>query len=130
MDLSKLDVRAAAEIARDMPLLHPGTGEPTGATLSVLGYDADAVLSASRQFDREAMAKGDDLGARAEARRIVLAQAALVGWSGFEWEGSEVAFDKAFADDLLSRPGFSWIVQQIHSFGGSRANLFPEPPNS
>lgn len=131
MDLSKLDVRAAAETARDMPLRHPGTGAPTGAVFEVLGYDADVVVNAGRAFDRASMTEKDmDPAERMRARRVALAQAALVGWREFQWEGEVRAFDRAFAADILSRPGFSWMVDQIHEFGGSRANLFPVPPSS
>jgi len=131
MDLSTLDVRAAAEAARDMPLRHPGTGEETGAVFHVLGFDAPTVVEAGREHDRAITKmpkdKRPDLMAQMETRKQVLAKAALVGWSGFVWEGEERAFDVEFAAELIDRPGFSWMVDQINAFGGDRANLFPQP---
>lgn len=126
MDLSKLDVRAAAEVARDMVLRHPGTGQAMDTVFEVLGYDHDSVVEAGRAFDRAAMKSGKMPDAL--DRKIALAKVALVGWRGMVWEGADKPFAHAFSADLLSRPGFSWMVDQIHAFGGNRANLFPEPP--
>ena len=132
MDISSLDVRAAAEAARDMPLRHPGTGEETGAIFKVLGFDAPAVVDAGREHDRAFAAmskdKRPDMMGQIEARKRVLARAALVDWNGFVWEGDEREFDAGLAAKIIDNPGFSWVVDQINAFGGDRSNLFTKPP--
>lgn len=134
MDFSSLDLAAAAGEAREMPVRHPGTGETTGAVLHVLGFDAPGVVAAGREFDRRMASlprnERPDLVGSMQKRQLALAKAAVVGWSGFVWDGAEKQFDEAFAHDLLSKPGFSWLVEQVNVFGGDRANLFQTPPKA
>jgi hypothetical protein len=131
-DLSGLDLEALSSEPMEMPLLHPGTLEPTGAVLLVLGYDSQRIVDAAREFDRAAMKNAAELtkepGILSKKRKLHLARAALVGWSGFIWEGAEKPYNKEFADHLMARTGFSWIEEQITAHGSIRRNLFPEAP--
>ena len=131
MEMTTLDVEARAKEARALTLKHPGTAEEIDTVLQVLGYDAPEVVAAGREFDRRDMQdRGDNLAERMLARKVVLATAAVIGWDGFSWKGEPRPYDAQFKEWLLSQPGFSWIVDQVHEFGGDRGSLFGEPPKA
>lgn len=122
MDLSNLDVIAAAKLGAPVELRHPGTGEALGVTLRVLGYESEEVESATRDFHREAMkAKQKVLPADLIAgRRRVQAKAALVAVEGGSGDTETVEDFRA----LIDKPGFVWVIEQIESVAGDRASFF------
>lgn len=129
MDLSELDVVAAADRGAELTLLHPGTGEPGDAVLHVLGYDSETVLAAGRSVERGALSaksKMDFVDLR-DRTRIAKAIAAVTSVTGLTFDGTKIAAPEALAE-YLRKPGYSWIVDQIEAFGADRANVFPKPP--
>lgn len=122
MDLGGLDLRAAASRGEEFELLHPGTGEPTGVHLRVVGYDCAEVEDAARAASRAMMrgSKKPDPVEAVRARRVAMASAAIKGVRG--GSGGTTTADEVRA--LLSDPGFVWIVEQIEAFAGDRASFF------
>lgn len=127
MDLAQLGVVSASEAGADMPLLNPFTGAATGATLRVLGYDAEEVVAAVRAADRDLQKQGKDIDiAKAmDARRLARVCAAVTGWDNFTWDGEEPEFSKARLTEIVAQPDYSWIADQVEEFGKSRANFTP-----
>lgn len=122
MDLAQLDLRSVEAEGAEMALLHPGTGEETGVTFRVIGYDTEQVETATREFRKGMMAakkkpaQEDVLSGLRRTR----AKAALVGVEG--GSGSTTTVDEFRA--LMDEPGFVWIVEQVEAFAGDRASFF------
>lgn len=122
MDLTALDLHVVEAEGADMALLHPGTGEETGVTFRVIGYDAEAVEAATREF-RKGMMNAKKRPAQEDVLsglRRTRAKAALVGVEG--GSGSTTTVDEFHA--LMDQPGFVWIVEQVEGFAGNRASFF------
>lgn len=130
MDLAQYDVVEAASKPRPLSLTLPN-GKPTDVVLHVLGYDAPPVVEAVRACDRSGIGqKGTadfDFLSFQEDRKRVRVKAALVGWENLGIGEDVTEFSGEAVDALLDRDGLSWIVDQVETFGGDRANLFPEP---
>lgn len=122
MDLGDLNLRAVTSQGATMDLLHPGTGEKTGVTFNVVGYDSEAVENAARDVRREFMGarvKADAMDV-ATRRRVAMACAALVGVEG--GSGSTKTLDDF--KRLMADPGYIWVIEQIEGFAGDRASFF------
>ncbi|WP_300440386.1 hypothetical protein [uncultured Mameliella sp.] len=122
MDLATLNLHEVEGEGVEMPLLHPGTGEETGVTFRVIGYDTEAVEAAGREARNALMngrAKTDQSEAMAKIR-AARARAALVDVKGGSGSTKTVEdFRK-----LMGNPGFVWIVEQVEAFAGNRASFF------
>lgn len=127
MDVSSLDVVAAAKRGAEMDLLHPGTGAKTGIKISVLGFDHPDVVEASRQAAKDLMGKAADLEVGLSARRVASAKAAVTAVSGMEMGDRPIKTPQDLAP-ILDDPGYTWMVDQIVSFAGDRASFFPKTP--
>ena len=127
MDLSKFDVRAAAEEGADLHLKHPATGEKlfaedgeTPFTVRVLGRDADAVQEAVRKSN-EQRTKGE-IDER-EAGRMIVA-AAIAGWhEEMTLDGKPLPYSPKNVMALISDPRTDWIAEQVTPFSLSRRNF-------
>ncbi|HBT01655.1 MAG TPA: hypothetical protein DEB47_17765 [Citreicella sp.] len=129
-DLNTLGVVTAAERGAEMILKHPATGADLDITFDVLGFDAEAVVQAGREFDRaEAKRTPEDRARDGESamsrRNVALAVAAVTGWRNVQRGDADVPFSKEAASEILSNPNFVWMIGQIVAFGGKRQNFFP-----
>jgi imidazolonepropionase-like amidohydrolase len=129
MDLSAFDgAKSAMESGLPMAVLHPATGKPTDAIISVACYDSERVLARAREIGnqkriaRQKNPKTADLVEADEDATRNLAIAAIVDWSGFEKDGKPLEFNAKNADWLLSE--FKFIQSQVEQFGGDRSNFF------
>lgn len=135
MDLSKLDLGAAAEQGATMTLRHPvtdedllddKTGEPI--TITVMGRDskqfrqtADRLHRARQQGSR----RKEPTLREAEKFAATLLGAVTLRWNGIEWEGKPLECNVENATMLYTeRP---WIREQIDEFVGDAGNFYKQP---
>lgn len=122
MDISTLDLQQITGQGAPMDVLHPGTGEPMGGQLLLLGFDSEAVETAARDTARQLLAASEkpDQADFLRHLRVARAKAAVAGVIG----GSGATQDVASVCSLLEQPGFAWLVDQITEFSGDRASFF------
>lgn len=123
MDLTRYDVRSAADKGADLHLKSPFDGEPLmdgdkPVTVKVLGRDA-AVVQEARKAADAALAKGD-IDETERGLRVMCA--AIIGWSGLDFEGGAFEFSPANVRVLLTDSRTDWIAEQIAPFSLSRRN--------
>lgn len=130
MDISDLDVVAAANAGAELSLKHPAHGTDLGIKITLRGFDSPEVLEAGRKASRDMMARnGKDIEGAIDSRRLAMAQSAVISVSGMEFEGKDIQTGKQLSQ-IMDRPSFEWIADQIISFGGERVNFFPKPSSS
>lgn len=130
-DLDTLGVVSASERGAELTLKHPATGEDTDIVVNVLGFDAEVVVQAGREFDRaESKRTKEEREADDESpllrRNIVLAKAAVTGWRNVQRGKKDVPFSKEASAEILEAPDFVWMVHQVCAFGTKRGNFFPK----
>lgn len=129
MDLATLDTRKGAELGFSVELLHPKTGAPTGARVTVRGADSDIYEEKFRELQRQRLGTlARQRSARLdpdqiEADSIVLLAAVTAGWDGIEENGAAVQFNEAAAQALYRR--FPWIREQVDAAVHERGNFLP-----
>lgn len=132
MDVGKLKLVSASEKGAELDLLSPFDGESTGAKLSVMGFDAPAMIAAAREFDREMAGKETKIEAdeMMRMRRAHLTIAAVTGWSNFGVGEANAKYSKDKAREWFSDPEYQWICEQVCRFGAARRNFTPKPKNA
>lgn len=125
MDLTILDVGAAAEKGAVLTLKHPFTGEPLDARVHVLGRDARAVRAAMQDLDRRATA-GERLSE--EQRSVELLCVVITGWEKIEFDGAPLDFSPENVRKLVTDQRTSWIGEQVAPFVLSRRNFVGNLP--
>jgi hypothetical protein len=94
----------------EIELVHPVTGDPTGAFVSIAGPTNAAVKAETRKIlDR--MRGKKSTSEQDERDGINLMAARITGWVGIEKDGEPVAFSKSAAVDLLN--DHPWIRKQL-----------------
>lgn len=131
MDLSTLDVAAAAEEGAELHLRHPTTNEllfdgddKVPVTITLAGADSERFRSAQRaQINRRLRKRGreDATIEAAEADAIELLAASTLGWSGIALDGEDLACTPANAKKLYRR--MSWVREQVDVFMADRGNF-------
>jgi hypothetical protein len=120
-DLSKNDVSKSAEAGFEFELVMPGSGESTGAFVTVRGDQSPVVkqyakkayneyqmqVQASKRKNKDYEISLDE----AEEMAIDSAVVRVISWRGIANEGAEVAFTKEVAAVILK--DHSWIREQI-----------------
>jgi len=127
MDLSDLDLAAAADRGSEMTLTHPVSGAPLlsdgqPVTIHLLGSDSREWRAAvADMHDRQNNTKRLSVGA-IETRTIELLARVTRGWSGVVWGGEPLPFSSDNAKMLYrERP---WVREQVDAFVGHRGNFF------
>lgn len=121
MDFSKLDTQATSKNTFTFSILHPVTGEETGATISVYGSESDSVRKFAanqlrklekREFEnqRSRKPKHSDLN-ELRATAIENALVRIADWQNVEWEGKELEFTEENARKLLT--ACPWLCEQV-----------------
>lgn len=131
MDLTRFDVKAAAEKGAVLHVKHPSTGEKlydgkTPVTITVIGRDSPSVVAAMRDIERR-KAKGEDIDRNEEG--LELLSAVVTDWQGVEFDGKPLKCTKANARKLFSDPRTEWIGEQVGPFALSRRNFAQNLPN-
>jgi hypothetical protein len=122
LDLAKTNLAEAADAGYEFELKLPGTGEATGAFVTVRGEMSKTVKNYARQKFREYQLKeqqakrrgkeSDDLTLEeAEELSIETAIVRVIGWRGITNEGKEVPFTKENATNIFRE--HSWIREQV-----------------
>ncbi len=130
LDLDALDMQQGADAGARMDLLHPATGEPTGAWLTLLGTDSDIYRRAQRALQRKRMARAVKSRRMAippeelEAEALDLLVAVTTGWGGLNAKGQPLAFSADAARAFYTR--HRWAREQAEEFIGERANFLPK----
>lgn len=134
MDLSTLNVVAAAETGEVMTLKHPVTGDdlmtddpdgPKPQTITLRGSDSEAYRKRSnaivQQRSKRARAGRLSLSVdEVEEGEIEVLVAATAGWN--LWiNGESPTFSAAAARELYAT--YPWIKEQAQAFVGERANF-------
>lgn len=136
MDLSKLDLEAAADQGATLQLRHPVTEEVltqddgTPITITVLGSESKKFQRAMDAFERSRSGRKQKPMARAERQRAAAAMLAevTVGWQGIIWDGEELPCTKENAKMLyFERP---FIREQVDEFVGDMGNFLKEQPKA
>lgn len=128
MDISGLDLIAAAAAGTIVHLRHPGTGAGLGIEIGVIGYESDAVKDAERAYLRRAQdaVKKPEADDFLRGRRIALAAASITSVSGMEIGAGEketvVTVDMLRA--MIAEPKWVWILEQIEATAGDRRYFF------
>lgn len=123
MDLTRYDVKSAAEKGADLHLKNPFDNEPLmdgdkPVTITVLGRDAKAVQDARKEAEKR-HAKGD---IDETERGLLPLVASVVGWSGIEFDGKALDCTPENVRKVLTDPRTDWIAEQIIPFTLSRRN--------
>lgn len=126
MDLTKFDVKRAADKGAFLHLKNPFTDEPmfcedgkTPFGLTVLGRDAKVlqdIVSACRKLLADGEIDETELGIRTTA-------AAIIGWSDeMEIEGEPFPYNAENARRLIEDERTDWIAEQLIPFYVRRRN--------
>lgn len=124
----ELDLDSIATVdAAEVELLHPVTGEGTGAFVSLAGPEhpqrkAEVMAMLRRQRVRGAQqaqrfARGAKLDVPdpedEERESMEMLARSILGWRGTKRGGELVAFSAQAVKDLLADPKCAWIVKQL-----------------
>lgn len=124
----ELDLDSIATVdAAEVELLHPVTGEGTGAFVSLAGPEhpqrkAEVMAMLRRQRVRGAQqaqrfARGAKLDVPdpedEERESMEMLARSILGWRGIKRGGELVAFSAQAVKDLLADPKCAWIVKQL-----------------
>lgn len=132
LDLVKTNLSEAADAGYEFEVTLPGTGDPTGAFITVRGEMSKTVKSYGRQKFREfqlreqqAKRKGktvDDISLEeAEELSIENAIVRVISWRGITESGKEVPFTKENAERIFRE--HSWIKDQVMEESGQLLNF-------
>jgi len=127
MELSDaLNIATDQDRGRELELVHPYTGEPTGMKLWMAGPDSDTARRAALALSDELADMADDQGRvtaeqREKARLNALAKHVL-RWEVSE-DGKPVPLNQKNVLTLLK---VQWVQEQADAFAGDRRNFAPE----
>ena len=137
MDLGNLGLRAAHEVAREMPLTYHEDhgreyiGKKIGPTLLVLGKESPEVREVMLDVERANLKKGMTMADSEESRRVSvrLARVAVVGWKDWEWKGEkDVPFSTELWNTIMDDfDNFWWIAELVDRFVQRGNGFFPSP---
>jgi hypothetical protein len=118
LDVGK--VQTADQIAHSV--LHPVTGEPTGAVIHIAGPEHPSRRKYRFELQRKWRARlasktpgtepdMDDM----TTENIEAIATAVVGWEGIGEDGVPIPFTTEAARKLLLRPELAWLAEQVAS---------------
>lgn len=129
MDLTHLDTRKGAEQGFELALTHPETGARLGATMLLLGADAEEYQRQVRAFQKKRtqqflrQRKYTLSPEEAEEEAIELLVVATLGWKDVVVDGKPLEFNHDNARMLYTR--FPWLREQVQEAVTDRANFLP-----
>ncbi|WP_439259486.1 hypothetical protein [Lonepinella sp. BR2930] len=131
MDFSKLDTVKAAETTHKFAVLHPVTGEETGALIDVYSAESNPVRHYAstvlrklqkQEFDnnRSRKPKFKDLDELQEDA-IEACIVRIAGWQNVQWDSKELEFNEDNARKLLT--ACPWLREQVIEHSDNLANF-------
>lgn len=126
MDLAALDLAAYSDEGAELVLVHPITGKPLDAKITVIGPDSPRSRQAQRALldqlmeDRRKGKTPDDI--ETERRAAAMAAALTIGWSGIEWNGEPLPCTRENVMRVYTER--RWVREQVEGFAAERANFF------
>ena len=118
------------ERGRDLEIVDPFTGEPTGMVFTIVGPDSDTAHRARIALSDELAEMADADGRvsaenREKARRNCLA-AHVIRWNVMEGAVDDISKPVPFTTkNLLTLLKVQWIEQQVDAFAADRRNFRP-----
>lgn len=133
-DLSKNNLAEIAEAGYEFELKMPGSGEPTGAFVTVRGAQSKAVKAFARKLYNEFRMKEQAAKRRGkEVEDLTLEEAEdlaaetavvrIISWKGIADQGKEVPFTKENAIAILKE--HAWIREQVMEESDQLINFQP-----
>ena len=121
MDLAKYD-DTAVEQGAVMELLDPLTDEPTGATITLLGYDSAKAKEIIHKNSNKRMKKRSSISAEnIEANGLDLVVALTVSWKDIDEKGKPLKCTPENVKKVYE--DYGWIRDQVDTYIGDRANF-------
>lgn len=122
LDLAKTNLADAADAGYEFEIKLPGSGDPTGAFITVRGEMSKVVKNYSRQKFREFQLKEQQAKRRGkESQEMTLEEAEdlaiettlvrVIDWRGITENGKDVPFTKENAERIFRE--HSWIREQV-----------------
>lgn len=110
-----------------MDVIHPKTGEPTGARILILSPDSEEYrkLMLKRQNEQLAFTRrhGNKVSAeQLHANGLSLLVSATLDWEGIVRNGEPVPCTPENVKDAYS--AWPWLEEQVNEFLGDRRNFF------
>jgi len=132
LDLAKTNLADAADAGYEFEIKLPGSGDPTGAFITVRGEMSKVVKNYSRQKFREFQLKEQQAKRRgkesqemtleeAEDLAIETALVRVIDWRGITENGKDVPFTKENAERIFRE--HSWIREQVMEESGQLLNF-------
>lgn len=111
---------------RDLDLVAPWDGQPTGMVLTIVGPDSNTARKADIEFADELAELADADGMvsaeyRAKAKLNALAKR-VIRWN-VEEDGKSVPFEHK---NVLTLLGVAWVRDHVDAFAGDHRNFRPE----
>lgn len=120
MDFKSLDLELATDNGVTCKVVHPVTMKPLkGVEIRLYGIESRPFKAASKKA-RAAMG-GKEIDANSEEFQEQMTEIlieCLIDWTGIEWEGKPLEFNKKNARMLLTNEGFSWLNKQLLAAAG------------
>ena len=133
-DLSKNDPSKSAEAGYEFQLVLPGSGEATGAFVTVRGEHSPVVKQYAKKKYNEyqmqvqaAKRKGKDYELSLDESEVMSVESAtnrVISWRGIANEGTEVVFSKDTCAEILKQ--HSWIREQVLEESQQAFNFRPK----
>lgn len=122
LDLAKTNLAEAADAGYEFEIKLPGSGEGTGAFITVRGEMSKTVKAYARQKFREFQLREQQAKRRgkqsdeltleeAEEMAVEAAVIRVISWRGITENGKEVTFSKETAEKIFTE--HSWIREQV-----------------
>lgn len=128
MNLSKIDLAAAAEAGATLTLRHPITGDvfDPPVTITVLGLESKKFRQVADRFMRSRPKKRDMAPAEAQRFSCELLANLTTGWEGLEWGDEDQPLAFSFDNALMLYTERPWVRQQVDEFVGDAGNFYQE----
>lgn len=127
MDITKFDVKAAADRGAELHLLNPTTDEPLygddgkPVTIRLLGKDSREFRAALGEMAEKQVGKKRTTLAAAETSGIELLARVTTGWHNLGNAEGPIKFSVDAARELYRNS--PWIKEQVDEFVADRANF-------
>lgn len=131
LNLSTVSTVEKSNMGVEMEIIHPGTGEPTGAFLTVCGEDSELHATAMNIVSRrrikaqrrsgQVTIDNDDI----QHGLMTIAIHCVTGWRGvLDDDGQPLPFSRAELRRVLT--DYKFILEDVNAFIGDRANFLPD----
>lgn len=112
-------------------VINPDTGEPAGATITLMSPEHPKARAQAMQAERARRAAAARVKRQApedpetQRERFLDRLAYMtIGWSGFEEDdGSPMVHSEERAREIYGNPAFAWVRDQVIEFIGDRENF-------